>query len=143
MGNSNQVIVEEINSEKDKNIAFEIRRVVFVEEQQVDESEEYDEFEESSIHYLAKINNTPVGVCRWRRTQNGIKLERFAVLKEYRGDGVGSALVKKVLEDIPADGSKIYMHAQTSAMGLYAKFGFKPVGDEFEEAGILHFKMEK
>ncbi len=143
MGNNNQVIVKQIKSESERNIAYEIRRIVFVEEQRVDEQEEYDEFEDSSIHYLATINNVPVGVCRWRRTDKGIKLERFAVLKEYRSDGVGSALVSKVLEDVPTDGGKIYMHAQISAMGLYSKFGFKVVGDEFEEAGIKHFKMEK
>jgi predicted GNAT family N-acyltransferase len=135
-----QIIVKNI---LDKNIleeAFKIRRKVFVEEQEVDEREEY-EFEEESHHFIAEHNGTPVGTARWRKTPNGVKLERFAVLKEFRSSGVGSALVQAVVNDIPAEHTHLYLHAQLTAMGLYAKFGFKETGPMFEEAGIQHYKM--
>ncbi|MNV76904.1 putative N-acetyltransferase YjcF [compost metagenome] len=89
------------------------------------------------------MNNQPCGACRWRKTENGYKLERFAVLKEFRGKRVGQALVAAALSDLPADADYIYLNAQLDAMPLYAKFGFAAEGDQFEEAGIQHFKMVK
>ena len=127
--------------------ASAIRQKVFVDEQQVDPSEEYDEFEDSSRHFLARLEDFPVGTARWRFTPNGVKLERFAVLKEHRGQGVGQALVAAVLADIEANPNAIgktkYLHAQLHAMPLYAKFGFQQVGEMFEECAILHFKMTR
>ncbi|MGR6086905.1 MAG: GNAT family N-acetyltransferase [Arcticibacter sp.] len=120
---------------------FRIRRTVFVDEQQVNEAEEFDEFENSSIHYLGMLNGVPAGTARWRITQNGIKLERFAVLIEYRNKGVAAAILNKVITDTVRPGVKIYMHAQLSAQGFYEKFGFVTEGSIFEECGILHYKM--
>ena len=121
---------------------FAIRDEVFVREQEVDPSIEY-EFEEESQHFLATNNGSPVGTARWRRTKNGIKLERFAVLKNMRSKGVGSALVSAILKDISRSAEKgpLYLHSQVTACGLYAKHGFKPVGEQFLEADIWHYKM--
>lgn len=127
-------------TEEDLQKVFGIRRKVFVEEQQVGEAEEY-EFEDESVHFLALADGIPAGAARWRRTDKGIKLERFAVLPEYRSAGVGSALVSAVLDDIPQDAEFVYLHAQLTAVGLYKKFGFREVGDMFEEANIQHYKM--
>ena len=138
--------VNKITSKEGLQDAFEIRELVFVVEQEVDAAEEYDEFEDSSVHFLATLDGVPVGTARWRFTANGVKMERFAVLKEARGQGVGQALVAAVLSDIElnpdAKGKKRYLHAQIHAMPLYAKFGFQAVGDQFEECDILHYKME-
>lgn len=120
---------------------FEIRRHVFVIEQEVDAAEEYDEFESSSTHFIAKYKGVAVATCRYRTTENGIKLERFAVLKSYRGKGIGVALVKKCLEKIGETDLLIYLHAQLHAVPFYEKLGFKPTGPQFSEAGIEHFKM--
>ncbi len=132
--------VKKVISGKELEQVFEIRNQVFVVEQHVDPDLEYDGFEETSNHFLALVNDTPVGTARWRRTPNGIKLERFAVLDEYRNKGVGSALVTAVLKDLP-DIDNVYLHSQTHAGNLYRRFGFVVEGDTFEEAGILHFKM--
>ncbi|MFC5408298.1 GNAT family N-acetyltransferase [Larkinella bovis] len=124
---------------------FAIREEVFVKEQHVPKEDEYDEFETLSRHFLAKWDGIPCGTARWRRTSNGIKLERFAVLARYRGKGVGQALVRTVLEDVfsqqPEPIESVYLNAQLSAMPLYAKFGFVAVGPQFEECGIQHYKM--
>lgn len=139
-------IVEKITDKESLEEAFKIREHVFVIEQEVDPAEEYDEFEDSSTHFLAFLNGVAVGTARWRFTKNGVKMERFAVLKEARGNGVGQALVAAVLEDVnaapEAAGKTKYLHAQLTAMPLYAKFGFEKVGDMFEECNILHFKMK-
>ena len=87
-----------------------------------------------------------MGTARWRITSNGVKLERFAVLADARGQGVGQALVKAVLADIQAKPEAAlkskYLHAQLSAVPLYSKFGFNKVGDIFEECNIMHYKMQ-
>lgn len=120
--------------------AFAIRTLVFVVEQNCPPELEW-ENEDISTHFIAHIAGKPVGTARWRRTKNGFKLERFAVLKEYRGRGVAMALIKTLLKSLPSDAEYIYLHAQLSAVGLYEKAGFVKEGDLFEEAGIKHYKM--
>lgn len=119
---------------------FSIRRIVFVEEQHCPVALEY-EHEEVSTHFLATCEGVPAGAARWRRTDKGYKLERFAVLKHFRGRGVGKALVLAVLADLPATARPVYLHAQLTAVDFYRRLGFVPEGDVFEEAGILHTRM--
>lgn len=137
----NNITVKKVTSETDLQKAFTVRRIVFVEEQNCPPELEW-ENEDVSIHFLALVDEIPAGASRWRKTEKGYKLERFAVLKEFRGMGVGQELVKTVLADLPKDADYVYLNAQLDAMGLYSKFGFKKVGEQFEEAGIQHFKME-
>jgi predicted GNAT family N-acyltransferase len=140
------LLVNKITAKEDLKSAFKIRKEVFVIEQEVDPADEYDEFEETSTHFLAMLDGVPVGTARWRFTQKGVKLERFAVLKEARGNGVGQALVAAVLSDISSDattfGKLKYLHSQLTAVPLYSKFGFEKEGDIFEECNILHYKMK-
>ncbi len=120
---------------------FKIRQEVFVKEQRVSREEEFDEFEKSSIHYLGTFSGTDAGTARWRITDKGIKLERFAVLAEFRMKGVAAKILHQVLEHVTPIGLKIYLHAQVSAVGFYEKNGFKKEGSMFTEANIDHFKM--
>lgn len=121
---------------------FSIRRRVFIDEQHCPPDLER-EFEAESTHFLATVNGEPAGACRWRKTDKGYKLERFAVLRKFRGNGVGQMLVKAVLDDLPQDDNLVYLHAQLQAVSLYEKFDFVKAGPEFEEAGIRHYKMVK
>jgi predicted GNAT family N-acyltransferase len=140
--NMNNIEVNKVTSEDVLEKVFNIRRIVFVDEQNCPPELEW-ENEDVSTHFLATIDGEPVGACRWRKTDAGYKLERFAVLQAYRGRRVGQALVAAALADLPAEANYIYLNAQLDAMGLYAKFGFVAEGDQFEEAGIQHFKMVK
>jgi len=134
-------------SENEKKKAFAIREEVFVKEQRVDAGDELDEFEKESHHFVAlDKNNEPVGAARWRFTDKGIKLERFAVKKQLRGEGLGSNIVKSVLEDINKNatpGTYLYLHSQLDAAPLYTRFGFRREGGQFEECGIMHCTMWK
>ena len=121
--------------------AFQIRQQVFVEEQQVDRDEEYDGFEETSIHYLVYEDDRPVGTARWRITSGGVKLERFAVLKECRNSGAGKAVLITVLRDVIPLGKRIYLNAQVTAMRFYEREGFIKEGEMFSEANIDHYRM--
>ena len=89
------------------------------------------------ICYLDKF---PVGTGRWRDTKNGIKLERFAVLKDFRNNGIGKEIVNFILSEISSNNT-IYLHAQEAVVDFYKKLGFKVSGKKFYEADILHSKM--
>jgi predicted GNAT family N-acyltransferase len=133
-----------ITNEADLKAAYALRKEVFVVEQQVSLADEFDEFEEVSHHFIAKQGDATVGAARWRVTDHGVKLERFAVGMSYRGQGVGKALVQAVLDHIyqVRTEGKLYLHAQLEAIPLYAYFGFEIVGEQFAECGIEHRTME-
>ncbi|WP_276090669.1 GNAT family N-acetyltransferase [Pedobacter sp. JY14-1] len=134
--------VDKINTQNDLEKAFAVRKAVFVEEQHCPPELEW-EHEDEAVHFLATINGEPCGAARWRKTDKGYKLERFAVLKPHRGKRIGQALLAAVLSDLPANADYIYLHAQLDAVRLYSRFGFMPEGDHFDEAGIRHVKMVK
>ncbi|QSE96115.1 GNAT family N-acetyltransferase [Fulvivirga lutea] len=141
------LIIKEISSDEELKKAFEIRKIVFVEGQNVPFEEELDKYENESHHLLAVYNNEPAGTCRWRFTNEGIKLERFAVLEKFRGNKIGSALVETTLQNIKThpkfSGQMLYLNSQIDAVPLYKKFGFKTIGEEFLECDIRHLKMIK
>ena len=117
-----------------------VRTAVFIREQQVPEELEWDQFDAISVHALA-VNNAgqPVGTARLLPDGH---IGRMAVLKEWRGQGLGSALLTKLLQVLVKRRQfQAQLHAQTSAIPFYKKFGFEIVGEEFIEAGIPHVKM--
>lgn len=142
-----EIIVKKITNESQLQHAFKIRTTVFVEEQNVPPQDELDEYENTAVHFLAYANDQPVGTARYRYTDKGIKLERFAVLKEFRQHGLGKALVNAVMNDIAASqdnqGKVCYLHGQVPVVKFYQSFGFEPEGDQFDECGIMHFLMKR
>ena len=139
-------MIEIIEFSNDEKLLFskalDIRKTVFVEEQNVPPEHEYDGFENESHHYLLFFDDLPIAVARWRITENGIKLERFAMLSEYRNKGLGSELLHRIMKDVSSLGKKIYLHAQLKAVSYYERVGFVKKGDIFVEAGIEHYLME-
>ena len=134
------ISIKQISSKLDLEQVFAIRRQVFCIEQNVSEEIEMDKFDEIATHILAYIDDKPVGTARWRFTKEGAKMERFAVLKEARGKGVGEAIVNYTLNQLK-DNDFIYLNAQESVIKFYEKFGFEAVGNRFFEADIPHKKM--
>jgi len=122
--------------------ANRIRRKVFVEEQHVDPALEYDEYEDCSVHYLLSVEGIPVTTARWRETDRGIKLERFATLASHRNMGLGAILLEDILNDLSTLRKPIYLHSQLKAIPFYERYGFVTVGNQFTEADIEHFEME-
>ena len=120
--------------------AHAIRHKVFVIGQNCPANLEY-ESEEESTHFLVFHNKKAVATARHRKTANGYKLERFAVLDAVRGKGYGGIVLKAILDDLKNFNGLIYMHAQSEVLPFYEKMGFIKDGKEFEEAGIMHFKM--
>ncbi|MDX1741213.1 MAG: GNAT family N-acetyltransferase [Rhodothermales bacterium] len=138
--------VRAVSGESDWEAARSIRTVVFIEEQQCTPSEEWDGLDDTSRHLLGWLGNTPIGVARWRTVSHEgrvvAKLERFAILKEYRGRGFGRELVVRTMNDALLAGFSDYIvHAQTYLADLYADLGFERIGETFVEADLPHVRM--
>jgi len=116
--------------------ASSIRRSVFIEEQGIDESEEWDEHDEPSVHAVAWWENSPVGTARL--LPHG-KIGRMAVLPEFRSRGIGKALLLALL-DVARNQkmSVLRLSAQQQAMEFYSRHGFVPEGPAHMEVGIPH-----
>ncbi len=73
---------------------FYIRKKVFVEEQGVPEESEIDQYESESIHLIGYDNGQPVATARIRPiNETTVKIERVAVIKSHRGQGMGKMLM--------------------------------------------------
>ena len=138
------VDVTEIRSQQEMQKAFNIRRIVFCDEQKVDPQVEFDGLDLKCRHYLAVQSGRAIGTARLRIDKpNKIKIERVAVLLKERGKGVGQALMRRAINDAQnKKGCTIAIHAQSHAQRFYETLGFKQIGAEFEEAGITHIYME-
>ena len=132
--------IKTATTKKDKDKCFSIRRDVFVKEQSISKKIEFDDENVEATYFIAQYKNVYVGTARYRSTDIGIKLERFAVLKSYRNLGIGKELVLYILNSIK-DKKLIFLHAQESVIDFYSKLGFKRIGSQFFEAEIPHQKM--
>lgn len=121
-----------------------IRNEVFCVEQQVSPEEEWDGSDEECIHVLAEGGDDIPRAVGTGRISPGGKIGRLAVLKAFRGQGFGAALILCLLDLAKQKGlSQVYLHAQTQALDFYQSFGFAVEGGTFNEAGIEHIKMVK
>lgn len=125
--------------------AYNIRMVVFVEEQGVPAEEELDEHDASATHFIVFDDDEAIAASRLRFTEDGYgKLERICVLKDHRGKSVGKHLILAMEEKIKQqDYQKVKLNAQTNALEFYKKLGYHKVSDEFMDAGIPHVTMIK
>jgi predicted GNAT family N-acyltransferase len=131
----------------DESLAIHrIRETVFQSEQNISPVLEWDGLDEQCIHLVAKLDDDCVGVGRLREIKEAktLKLERLAVLSEYRRQGIGSEIVYTAIAYSKAQGYQhMIIHAQASTIEFYERLGFGRIGDTFYEANIEHIKMEK
>ena len=119
--------------------ASPIRFTVFVVEQKVPVELELDEFDPLSCHALALAGDEAIGTGRLLPDGH---IGRMAVLAGWRGRGVGALLLQALIDEAQRRGmTRVVLNAQTHALGFYARFGFVPEGEEYEEAGLPHRTM--
>ena len=134
--------IKQISSDEAKAQAFAIRIRVFVREQRVPAAIELDRDDDRAIHFLATSEGKAVGTARVVLHHGSAKIGRMAVLKSYRGKGVGKKLLRRAVATAKKLGVRtIYLHAQVPVIEFYEKLGFRCVGAVFDEAGIPHRKM--
>ena len=119
-----------------------IREKVFIQEQKVTPELEWDGMDEKAIHFLVFKDEEAIGCARAIVLKNYMQLGRMAVLKKYRGIGVGSALLEKAIVTAKLNQlSSIHISAQCNALDFYVKFGFEVMSDIYLDAEILHRDM--
>jgi predicted GNAT family N-acyltransferase len=136
--------IRRINNEEEMNIAYQIRREVFIEEQGVPEELEMDELDKEAIHVLAYVDGAPAGCGRMLLNGTEAKIGRIAVRKSMRGTGIGTGMCKLLIAIAEESGIRaVYVNAQLTAEGFYTRLGFnrEAGGNTFLEAGIEHVRM--
>jgi len=119
-----------------------VRRRVFIEEQGIPEAEEWDAADPTCRHALAVAGKRDV-VGTGRLEPTG-KIGRVAVLPQFRGAGVGGAIMGHLVNQATELGlTQVYLHAQATAIGFYERLGFRAEGPEFDEVGIPHRRMRQ
>jgi len=142
------VNVFEITTQEDLQREFDIRMKVFVEEQKVPKEEEIDAFDHlggECYHFLVTTDDDKaIGTGRVRLVDGVGKLQRVAVLEEYRSHGIGRIIIQ-ALEDKARElgAPKVKLDGQLQAQGFYEKLGYKVKSDIFLDAGIEHVLMVK
>ncbi len=135
-----QVSIRVADWQRDLGAIRHVRDTVFVVEQSVDPGEEWDEADQSCLHVLAETQKCDaVGTGRLDITG---KIGRMAVLKAYRGTGVGSLIMQSLIEAAKdRQLQEVYLNAQTHAVPFYTRHGFGAEGEQFLEANIPHVRM--
>ena len=122
------------------SFARRVREAVFVIEQAVPKELEWDEWDERSDHAVA-FGTGNEAIATGRLLADG-RIGRMAVLRAWRGKGVGTAILRALIERARERGiALVRLHAQTHALGFYRAFGFSERGEVFYEAGIPHLEM--
>jgi predicted GNAT family N-acyltransferase len=139
------VEVRLVTGAAERELAYRIRDVVFVEEQHVPSELEHDEYDEAAEHLLAYVDGDPIGTGRLVIEPGAVgHLGRLAVLDVARGSGVGVALVRGLEDRARALGLRtMVLGAQLQAIGFYERLGYSVYGAEFDDAGIRHRWMRR
>ncbi|HUX48892.1 MAG TPA: GNAT family N-acetyltransferase [Dehalococcoidia bacterium] len=125
--------------------AFEVRRQVFVREQNISEDLVFDGHDREALHMVVKDGERVIGSARVQcLTDNQAKLERMAILERYRRKGIGKEMLL-FLDTVWKDKQmqQVIIHAQLEVVPFYKLCGFDELGLPFREAGIKHIKMRK
>ncbi|MGW8982800.1 GNAT family N-acetyltransferase [Streptomyces parvus] len=142
-------------AESDLQACFQVRKDVFVGEQNVPEDLEYDAYDATAVHVLAvAADGTALGTGRLLHGADAAgktggdpavgSLGRLAVSRQARGLGVGAALVRAIEDEARALGlAAVDLHAQTHALGFYERLGYVAYGPEFPDAGMPHRAMRR
>lgn len=127
-----------------RQACFDIRRAVFIEEQNIPEAEEWDRHDASCSHVLAQNEaGIPAGTARIIARDSVAKIGRVAVMPAFRGIGLGRDVMEFCLDQARAMGFHgAELEAQINAIAFYEKLGFTADGPEFDDgSGILHRYM--
>lgn len=144
--------IQKIDNEKDFNLALEVRKHVFCQEQGVAEKDEIDVFDElthkKSIHFIVWEKSKVVATCRVINQTDYAKIGRVAVLKDFRNRGIGTKMVNYAIDTCMAENmfnvrnKYFYLESQVDAIEFYEKLGFTAYGETFTDCDILHRKMQ-
>lgn len=116
-----------------------IRELVFISEQNIPEQDEWDDQDAISQHFVVYDQNQPIATARLLANNS---VGRVAVLKAYRGQGIGRLIMLEIIAYAQAQKRpNLKLSSQVHAISFYEKLGFSIQGDEYDECGIPHIEM--
>ncbi|MBJ8440765.1 UNVERIFIED_CONTAM: acetyltransferase [Trichonephila clavipes] len=117
-----------------------IRKQVFIIEQNIPEEEEWDDQDMISDHFVVYDQDQPIATARLLQNNS---VGRVAVLKAYRGQGIGRMIMLEIIQLAHQQDRKfLQLSSQVHAISFYEKLGFSIQGDAYDECGIPHIKMQ-
>lgn len=117
-----------------------IRKQVFIIEQNIPEEEEWDDQDMISDHFVVYDQDQPIATARLLQNNS---VGRVAVLKAYRGQGIGRMIMLEIIRQAHQQDRKfLHLSSQVHAISFYEKLGFSIQGDAYDECGIPHIKMQ-
>lgn len=127
-------------TEAARQACFDIRRAVFIEEQQIPEAEEWDAYDATCLHYLA---GEDAGTARVIARGDCAKIGRVAVMQAHRGTGLGAKIMQALMDDARERGfTSAELESQVYAIPFYARLGFVAEEPEYDDgSGIMHKLM--
>lgn len=134
-----------LSAKDDLKDPFYIREKVFVEEQNICREEEFDDLDAVAMHLIVYDGKVPMATGRVLLEENKrAVLGRIAVLKEFRGDGIGDLVIRMLIRKAFDAGAETQsIHAQLYCKEFYERVGFKQISDVYDEVGIPHITMER
>lgn len=142
-----QIVKIETDSQLRRCLA--VRREVFILGQNVPQEREvdgYDRIGSDAAHRLLVFGNEDAAAGRYVPYEDGaVKMQRIAVRSAYRGQGLGQILMEALEQAARLEGfDRSVLDSQCQAEAFYRSLGYRTVpGEPFEDAGILHVRMEK
>jgi len=139
------LIYKLVTSDRELQGALDVRREVFVEEQDISEDLEYDGYDGHSLHVVVKDGERVIGTARVQfPTASQAKIERMAVIKTFRRRGIGGGIMAFLDEEFRNRRvEEVILHAQCEVAAFYRSCGFEESGVPFLEAGIKHIRMQR
>ena len=117
-----------------------IRKQVFIIEQNIPEEEGWDDQDMISDHFVVYDQDQPIATARLLQNNS---VGRVAVLKAYRGQGIGRMIMLEIIRQAHQQDRKfLQLSSQVHAISFYEKLGFSIQGDAYDECGIPHIKMQ-
>jgi len=125
------------------NLAFALRREVFVIEQQIAEAEEFDAHDLTARHLVAVQAGRVVGTLRLIAEPETVRIGRVAVALAFRGQGIAAAMMRfAMVHEIAAGRARFRLDAQVDKVGFYERLGFVAQGEPFDDgSGFMHLRM--
>ena len=138
-------IIKKVSSKEEMEKSYALRNKVFCEEQKISKEIEFDNLDHLCSHFLVFDNKKVIATARVRKKEENIlKIERVAVLFEFRRLKVGSTLIKNIIQYFlnSNDNISFVLHSQVAVADFYKSINFISYGDKFFEDGIPHIAMK-
>ncbi len=141
----NNFIFKKVTSKEEMDKSYAIRTKVFCEEQKISKKIEFDNLDHICSHFLILYDKKAIATARVRQKRKSVlKIERVAVLLEFRRLKVGSILIKNIIKHYTNlnDKKSFILHSQVAVADFYKTLNFISYGNDFSEDGIPHIAMK-